>query len=247
MKRILLGCAVAILLAGCVDTGTLILPSARRGAASQDGSSGGGSGSSGGSGSTTASPGLGLAGESGAVTTLAGDDLLGATLGSDGKVNELLGGTNSSSEQLAGSLAPLQPVAQAVDQVITGSVNPQLTKLSDPGLGASGENSPLTQLMGGDLVGTLIGTEGGAVPAFVAGTDGGILGTVLSPVTGSLPEGVSLAPVTTPIIDTLSAVKFPDTSGSGSSGSSSGTSGGSTSGLGGLLGTVTGALSGSGS
>jgi len=39
--------------------------------------------------------------------------------------------------------------------------------------------------------------------------------------TGSLPEGVSLAPVTTPVIDALSTVKFPDTGGSGDSGGNS--------------------------
>ena len=251
MKRILLGCAVAVLVSGCVDTGTLILPSALRQTAAQNASSGssgstgstgssGSSDSSGSSGSTEPSPGLGLAGESGVVTALAGDDLLGATLGSDGKINEFLGGTNSTSEKLAGSIVPLQPVGEALDGGITGIVSPQLAKLVDPGLGISGADSPVTQLMGGDLVGTLVGTGGGSVPAILSGTDGGVLGTVLSPVAGSVPDGVSLAPVTTPVINILSATQFPDTSGVAASGS------GSTSGLTGLLGTVTGALQGGG-
>ena len=210
MKKILLGCAIAVMAAGCVDTSTLVLPSARRSATPQQDTA------------TPPSPGLGLSGQDGVVTAAAGSDLLGSTLGTEGTLNTLLGGTNSTSEQLATGVVPLQPVGSAVDQLVQGSVNPLLASLADPGIGASGEASPVTQLLGGDLVGTLIGTEGGAVPNLVAGTDGGVLGMVLSPVAGSLPEGASLAPVTTPIIDAISNVSFPDTSGAGSGTGSSG-------------------------
>lgn len=206
MSRILLGCAMAVLAAGCVDTGTLVLPSAYRTSTPQE--------------APPPSPGLGLSGQDGAVTALAGDDLLGATLGTEGTVNTLLGGTNSVSEQLTSDSLPQQPLGDALAQA-GDNLNAQLAQLADPGLGASGEDSPVTQLMGGDLVGALIGTEEGAVPVLVAGTDGGVLGMVLSPVAGSLPEGASLAPVTTPVIDALSTVKFPDTSGSGDSGGNS--------------------------
>ncbi|NIJ42874.1 hypothetical protein FHS78_003182 [Parvibaculum indicum] len=203
MNRILLGCAIAVLAAGCVDTGTLVLPSAYRSSTPQE--------------PAPPSPGLGLAGQDGAVTALVGDDLLGTTLGTEGTVNALLGGTNAMSEQLDADSLPQQPLGDILAQA-GDSLNAQLAGLADPGLGASGEDSPVTQLMGGDLVGTLIGTEEGAVPVFVAGTDGGVLGMALSPVTGSLPEGASLAPVTTPLIEALSTVQFPDTSGSGDSG-----------------------------
>ena len=208
VKKIFLGCAIAVMAAGCVDTGTLVLPSARRSTTTQD--------------TTTASaPGLGLSGQDGVVTAAVGSDLLGSTLGTTGTLNTLLGGTNSTSEQLATDVVPLQPVGEPVDQAIEGNLTPQLAQLADPGLGASGEDSPVTQLMGGDIVGTLIGTEDGTVPVIVAGTDGGVLGTALAPVTGNLPEGTSLEPVTTPIIDALATVQFPDTSSTGSSGSSS--------------------------
>ncbi len=207
MNRILLGCAIAVLVAGCVDTGTLVLPSAYRSSTPQE--------------APPPSPGLGLSGQDGAVTALAGNDLLGATLGTEGTVNTLLGGTNALSEQFPADSLPQQPLGDALGQAVGDNLTPQLAQLADPGLGASGEDSPVTQLLGGDPVGALIGTEEGAVPVFVAGTDGGVLGMVLSPVTGSLPEGASLAPVTTPVIDALSTVKFPDTSGSGDSGGNS--------------------------
>lgn len=209
MNRILLSCAIALLAAGCVDTGTLVLPSAYRSAATQE--------------PPPPSPGLGLSGQDGVVTALAGEDLLGSTLGTEGAVNTLLGGTNAMSEQFDPESVPQQPLGDALAQAGDG-LNAQLAQLADPGLGASGEDSPVTQLLGGDLVGALIGTEEGSVPLLVAGTDGGVLGMALSPVAGSLPEGVSLAPVTTPVIDALSTVEFPDTGGSGDDGDSGGNS-----------------------
>lgn len=233
MNRILLGCAAAMLVSACVDTSTLVLPSALAKPSSEE---------------PAPSAGLGLSGQDGVVTALANDDLLGSTLGTGGTVNNLLGGTNAASADLAGSATSLQPAGEPVDQAVQDNLAPQLAQLADPGLGASGEDSPVTQLLGGDLLGALIGTEGGSVPVLVAGTDGGVLGTALSPVTDSVPEGTSLEPATTPVIDAISTVEFPDTSGTGSSSSLAPVTDalGSTPALGDLLGTATGSTSTSG-
>ncbi|NIJ42482.1 hypothetical protein FHS78_002784 [Parvibaculum indicum] len=190
MKKALLGCLCIALLAGCKDNSS---PSTST--------------------SGTSSLGLELAGDQGLVTALAGSDMLGAATGTAGAVNDLIGGTNPLMEQLIPVMEALQPIGVPLDQLVEGSITPALSQLSDPGLGASGPDSPVTQLLGGDILGSLIGTEEGAVPVIVAGTDGGILGALLQPVTDNLPAEASLAPVTQPLIAALSGSGAGDLSG----------------------------------
>ncbi|MGX1196960.1 hypothetical protein [Parvibaculum sp. MBR-TMA-1.3b-4.2] len=189
MNKVLLGCLCIALLAGCKDNSS---PPPTSG---------------------TSSLGLELSGTEGLVTTLAGSDLLGSETGTAGAVNDLLGGTNPLMEQLQPVMEALQPIGVPLDELVEGSLNPALAQLSDPGLGASGPDSPLTQLLGGDILGSLVGTEEGTVPVIVAGTDGGILGALLSPVTDNLPAEASLAPVTQPLITALSGSGAGDLSG----------------------------------
>ena len=152
-------------LAGCTSTG---LPSA---AAPASGSS---------TQSLAGDVQLGVTGDGGVlqtagldvVTPLLGDSgLLGATLagGSDGVLGSAVSGAGA-----AGVIpADLQTTLDGALTQVAGSV---------PSLGVSGSGSLGEDLLGYDVVGGLIGTDGGLVPTLLSGGETGPLG-------GALPDG----------------------------------------------------------
>ena len=135
--------------------------------------------------SAFASTPLGVTGSGGAAEELLGTDLLTPLVGGGGLVGATLGGGGNgllAGNVPSGGLIPagaLSPVTDALAQV----------EAAVPGLGVSGEGGLGEDLLGHDITGMLLGTEGGFVPALLAGGNEAPLGSLA-------PEGAApLMPV----------------------------------------------------
>jgi hypothetical protein len=135
---------------------------------------------------------LGVSGEGGASEELLGADLLTPLIGDSG----LLGGTLGGGEDgvLAGNLPAESPIpADALSPLTDGLAQ---VESQVPPLGVSGEGGLGEDLLGYDLTGALVGTEGGLVPNLLTGGGEAQLGAIvpegsapLAPV-GDLAEGI---------------------------------------------------------
>lgn len=126
---------------------------------------------------------LGVTGDGGVLST-AGADVVTPLLGDSGALGNLLGGGDSGVLSGAGADAPALPLGDALptDQLT-------LATASVPSLGVSGAGGLGEDLLGYDVVGALIGTDGGFVPVLLAGGGDAPLG-------GVAPDGAApLAPV----------------------------------------------------
>lgn len=195
LKKALLVSSACFMLAGCAtdkisfssevggEGGTTgLLGNGGSGGSGGSGDSGGTGGSSGGgsivgSGGTI-SDGLGVTGGGGLVSNIVGTDPLGGT------IDSLLGGDNAISQILGGGSGGAVPQLAAA---IAGDPDAQV--LGD-GLGVTGDNGLLADLMGSDLGGVLLGTQG-VIPSGLAGGNDGLLGALL----GDGIAGSPLAPV----------------------------------------------------
>lgn len=128
---------------------------------------------------------LGVSGGGGASEELLGADLLTPLIGDGG----LLGGTLGGGEDgvLAGNLPAESPFpADALSPLTSGLAQ---IESQAPSLGISGEGGLSEDLLGYDLTGALVGTEGGLVPNLLTGGGDAPLGAIV-------PEGSApLAPV----------------------------------------------------
>lgn len=119
----------------------------------------------------TISNGLGLTGDNGVVSNLLGVDLVGGTLdtllGSNNGVSALLGSPEGSSSE---GLVP----------ELLASVNGDASaRPLAAGLGVAGSNGLVTDLIGTDVVGALLGNQG-TVAVSIAGGNDGLLGSALN-------------------------------------------------------------------
>ncbi|MBO6633551.1 hypothetical protein [Parvibaculum sp.] len=159
---------------------------------------------------------LGVAGESGVSEELVGADLLTPLIGGEGLVGATLGGGEGG--VLAGNLPAESPVPEDATAPLTSGLAQIQSQV--PHLGVSGEGGLSEDLLGHDITGMLVGTEGGAVPVLLSGGSEAQLGdivpegaTPLSPV-GDLVAGLidgaqadssngnlnALAPVLSPVV-----------------------------------------------
>ena len=153
---------------------------------------------------------LGVTGDGGVLSTagvdvvspLLGDSgLLGATLsgGSDGLLGSVASGAGGSSPLPSGALSP---VTGALAQVSN----------SVPSLGVSGDGGLGQDLLGYDVVGSLVGTDGGLVPVLLAGGNDAPLGSALPGGSAPLkPIGDLLESVVTGAQTNPTAGKLSDT------------------------------------
>lgn len=128
---------------------------------------------------------MGISGEGGASEELLGTDLVTPLLGGGGLIGTTLGG--GSEGTLAGNL----PEGGAVPPGTLAPLTDALAQVEEqvPALGVSGENGLGQDLLGHDITGMLVGTEGGLVPDLLTGGNDGQLGS-------AVPEGSApLAPV----------------------------------------------------
>ncbi len=128
---------------------------------------------------------LGVAGEGGVSEELAGADLLTPLIGGGGLVGATLGGGDEG--VLAGNLPAESPIPADATAPLTDGLAQIESQV--PHLGVSGEGGLSEDLLGHDITGMLVGTEGGAVPVLLSGGGEAQLGSVV-------PEGTApLAPV----------------------------------------------------
>ncbi|MDZ4381007.1 MAG: hypothetical protein U0942_06665 [Parvibaculum sp.] len=128
---------------------------------------------------------LGVSGDGGASEELLGADLLTPLIGGSG----LLGGTLSGGSDgvLAGNLPAESPIPADALSPLTDALAQVESQV--PPLGVSGEGGLGEDLLGYDLTGALIGTEGGLMPNLLTGGGEAQLGAIV-------PEGSApLAPV----------------------------------------------------
>ena len=157
MKKAMRLAAVAgavSLLAACVDTSTPIL------------GSGGGGGGGGGGGTTTSPVSLGVTGEGGTTDNLGLAAVTDPLLGTTG----LLGGGGDG--QLGGMLPAelTQPLAEGLSPVVdTLASSLPLDMVTDqiPGLGVTQDGGLLSDVLGQDPVGPLLGNDGTVVATMV--------------------------------------------------------------------------------
>lgn len=191
----------ALGLAGCSSAG---LPSATSPAS---GSSGSASASQSVAGGTQ----LGVTGDGGVLSTAGADvvspllgegGLLGATLagGSDGLVGSAVAGAGAGSSPLpSGGLSALDGALTQVSESV-------------PPLGVSGDGGLGQDLLGYDLVGDLVGTDGGVVPALLGGGESAPLGSALPGGSAPLqPVGDLLAGVVDGVQTNATVGNFSDT------------------------------------
>jgi hypothetical protein len=154
---------------------------------------------------------LGVTGEGGVLSTAGADvvspllgegGLLGATLagGSDGLVGSAVAGAGGGSSPLpSGGLSALDGALTQVSESV-------------PPLGVSGDGGLGQDLLGYDLVGDLVGTDGGVVPALLGGGESAPLGSVLPDGNAPLqPVGDLLAGVVDGLQTNPTAGNFSDT------------------------------------
>ena len=140
----------------------------------------------------TLSNGLGITGSSGVVSNLLGVDLVGGALdtllGSNNGVSNLLGSPEGS---------PSEGLVPELLASINGDASAQ--PLGD-GLGIAGSGGLVTDLIGTDVVGALLGGQG-TVATSIAGGNDGLLGSVLGassvPLLGEVGSALPLDTVTT--------------------------------------------------
>ena len=157
--------AATALLGGCTVSGTPSVSSQAAGTASPD------------------SVQLGVTGDGGLLST-AGVDAVTPVLGDSGALGNLLGGGSDGAVGGLGGDAPALPVGDALPM-------DQLTQAASaaPSIGVSGQGGLGEDLFGYDVVGGLIGTDGGLVPVLLSGGSDAPLG-------GAVPAGtVPLSPV----------------------------------------------------
>lgn len=187
MRLVAIAGAVS-LLAACVDTSTPIL-----------GSGGGGGG--GGGGTTTSPVSLGVTGEGGTTTDLGLASLTDPLLGTTG----LLGG--GADGQLGGALPAelTQPLAEGLSPVVdTLASSLPLDMVTDqiPALGVTQDGGLLSDVLGQDPVGPLLGNDG-TVVALLGGGNDGALGDLTGGGLPGLPGGGGGSDPLAPITDLL--------------------------------------------
>jgi hypothetical protein len=145
----------------------------------------------------TIGKGLGVTGAGGLVSDLIGNDSVGGITGETGVVGANVAGGNDG--LLGNVLGGNKPLLPGVGDLVAKS---GLDNVVSPknGLGISGENGLVQDLIGTDAVGHLIGTTNGSAPTLVGGGDAGALGHVLP---GNTPL---LASVGTTVNNVLGAV-----------------------------------------
>lgn len=160
------------LLSGCITSGGDGSPSAVQSASVS-------------SNSAIASTQLGVGGKGGVSEELLGTDLLTPLVGGDGLVGATLGGGEDG--VLAGNLPAESPVPSGALAPLTDGLAQVQSQV--PSLGVSGDGGLGEDLFGQDIVGLLVGTEGGLVPVLLSGGNEAQLG-------GAVPEGSApLSPV----------------------------------------------------
>lgn len=151
---------------------------------------------------------MGISGEGGASEELLGADIVSPLLGSGGLIGATLGG--GSGGMLAGNV----PAGGLIPAGVMAPLTDGLAQIESqvPSLGVSGEGGLGEDLLGHDITGMLVGTEGGLIPNLLTGGNDGQLGDIapadsapLAPV-GDLLAGIITGAQETSSTDQLGAL-----------------------------------------